>query len=60
MESVLGQVFEPFVTTKSDGVGLGLSICKRIVEDHGGKLWASNEVRGALIQFTLPIAATTV
>jgi PAS domain S-box-containing protein len=57
-ESALGQIFEPFFTTKSDGVGLGLSICKRIVEAHGGRLWAASQVRGALIQFTLPIAVT--
>jgi PAS domain S-box-containing protein len=57
-ESDLGQIFEPFFTTKSDGVGLGLSICKRIVEAHGGRLWAASQVRGALIQFTLPIDAT--
>ena len=49
------QVFEPFYTTKTSGVGLGLSICRSIIDGHGGKLWASaNEPRGALFQFTLP------
>ncbi len=59
-ESALGQIFEPFFTTRTDGVGLGLPICKRIVEAHGGRMWAANRGVGALIQFTLPIAATPV
>ena len=48
-------IFDPFRTTKTSGVGLGLSICRFIVNGHGGKLWVSaNEPRGALFQFTLP------
>jgi C4-dicarboxylate-specific signal transduction histidine kinase len=48
-------VFEPFHTTKPSGLGLGLSICRSIVEAHGGRLWASaNEPRGAIFQFTVP------
>jgi len=53
----LERVFEAFYTTKSLGVGMGLSICRSIIDAHGGRLWAeANEPRGALFQFTLPIA----
>jgi PAS domain S-box-containing protein len=51
------RVFEPFYTTKSTGVGMGLSICRSIINDHGGRLWAEpNDPRGAVFQFTLPPA----
>ncbi len=49
------RVFEAFYTTKTSGVGMGLSICRSIIDAHGGRLWAeANEPRGAVFQFTLP------
>jgi C4-dicarboxylate-specific signal transduction histidine kinase len=51
----LERVFEPFYTTKTSGVGMGLSICRSIIDGHGGRLSVSaNEPRGAVFQFTLP------
>jgi PAS domain S-box-containing protein len=51
----LDRVFEAFYTTKSKGMGMGLSICRSIIEAHGGRLWAgANEPRGAVFQFTVP------
>src|SRR5262245_55314383 len=53
----LDRVFDAFYTTKSSGTGMGLSICRSIIDAHGGKLWAeANEPRGAVFQFTLPTA----
>jgi C4-dicarboxylate-specific signal transduction histidine kinase len=53
----LERVFEAFYTTKTSGMGMGLSICRSIIDAHGGRLWAGvNEPRGAVFQFTLPDA----
>jgi PAS domain S-box-containing protein len=49
------RVFEAFYTTKSNGVGIGLSICRSIIDAHGGRLWIEpNEPRGAAFRFTVP------
>jgi PAS domain S-box-containing protein len=49
------RVFDPFYTTKTSGIGMGLSICRSIIAAHGGRLWVeANEPRGAAFRFTLP------
>ena len=53
---LLARLFEPFFTTRSEGIGMGLPISRSIVEAHGGRLWAeSTENQGSVFQFTLPV-----
>jgi predicted ATPase/signal transduction histidine kinase len=57
-QAVLGKIFEPFVTTKDTGLGMGLSICRSIIDVHGGELTAvPNSPHGTRFQFTIPTAS---
>ncbi|WP_404339749.1 sensor histidine kinase [Sphingomonas sp. MMS12-HWE2-04] len=54
---VLGRIFDSFVTTKAEGMGIGLSLSKTIIESHGGTIAAfNNSERGATLSFSLPSA----
>ena len=53
------RLFEPFFSTKSQGLGMGLNICRPIIESHHGRLWADpNPAGGTIFRFTLPCAAS--
>ena len=54
-DEVAGQLFQPFMTTKAQGMGVGLSISRTIIEAHGGKIWVEpNPDGGTVFKFTLP------
>lgn len=57
---IMPRLFSKFVTRSQQGIGLGLFISKNIIESHGGKIWAENNVlegRGTIFSFTLPLAS---
>jgi len=56
-DEIRDRLFQPFTTTKKTGMGVGLSLCRTIVEAHGGHLWAEdNPGGGAVFRFTLPLS----
>jgi two-component system sensor histidine kinase DctS len=56
-EAVQPQLFTPFFTTKAEGMGLGLSMCRTVIEQHGGQLsFEPNTPQGTIFRFTLPVA----
>jgi signal transduction histidine kinase len=58
--AIAQRIFEPFFTTKPEGLGMGLSICRSIIEAHGGQLWVSpREPHGTAFRFTVPTGVTT-
>jgi signal transduction histidine kinase len=55
----LSRVFKPMFTTKARGMGMGLAICKSIIESHSGRIWVTAGVpRGSIFQFELPTSGT--
>ena len=57
-EDKIKEVFEPFFTSKAEGMGMGLSIARTIIEAHNGRIWAENEAGGATFRIRLPLEGT--
>jgi signal transduction histidine kinase len=59
-QELCDRLFDPFVTTKPGGLGMGLAICRTIVEAHGGRIWTESVApHGARFCFTLPVVPAT-
>lgn len=59
-ENMTSKLFQPFVSTKTKGMGMGLNICRGIIESHGGRLWFDeNTAGGAVFHFSIPVAPGT-
>ena len=56
---LLETAFLPLSSSKTEGLGIGLPLCRSIVEAHGGQLWVDDSAQGAAVRFTLPIAKTS-
>ena len=59
-ETLIDRLFEPYVTTKTKGTGLGLAIVKKIIEEHGGIIWADNAKGGARVARACPYGAMNI
>jgi signal transduction histidine kinase len=54
-EDKVETIFQPFYTTKTQGIGIGLNICRTIIESNGGRLWAKADANGGIFYLTMPI-----